>query len=126
MAPSVSYTHLDVYKRQLHSRLNDHRHFSENQIYMAAALTDNDSFFGVFNNLMQYADEFRSNKFWLCIVDDFLVEQEELSDIIDKANFHRSGYSDKMNIMLSRINGEMCIRDSLHMNHDPNEVLQEQ
>ena len=91
---------------KLHSRLNDHRHFSETQIYMAADLTDNDSFFGVFNNLMQYADEFRSNKFWLCIVDDFLVEQEELSDIIDKANFHRSGYSDKMNIMLSRINGE--------------------
>lgn len=91
---------------KLHSRLNDHRHFSETQIYMAADLTDNDSFFGVFNNLMQYANEFRSNKFWLCIVDDFLVEQEELSDIIDKANFHRSGYSDKMNIMLSRINGE--------------------
>lgn len=72
---------------KLHSRLNDHRHFSETQIYMAADLTDNDSFFGVFNNLMQYADEFRSNKFWLCIVDDFLVEQEELSDIIDKAEF---------------------------------------
>lgn len=91
---------------KLHSRLNDHRHFNEIQIYMAANLTDNDSFFGVFDSIKQYADEFRSDKFWLCIVDDFLVEQEELSDIIDKSNFHRNGYSAKMNMMLSRINNE--------------------
>lgn len=92
--------------QKLHARLNNDKHFNEIQIYMAADLTDNDSFFSVFNNLRQYADEFQSEKFWLCVVDDFLVEQEELFDIIEQSNFHRLGYSAKMNMMLSRINGE--------------------
>lgn len=92
--------------RKLHDRLDDHRRFNNIQITMAADLTDNDSFQSVFTNLMKYADNFCSHKFWLCIVDDFLNEQEELSDIIVESSFKRIGYSNTMDLMLSRCDGE--------------------
>lgn len=92
--------------RKLHSRLDAHRSFNEIQIAMSADLTDNETFQGVFHNLMRYADNFYTNKFWLCIVDDFLNEQEELSDIMTESAFKRNGYSSAMDMMLSRINGE--------------------
>lgn len=92
----------------LHAKLDDHKRFTEVQITMAADLTDNDSFHGVFSNVLNYASEFCSNKFWMCIIDDFLNEQEELSDIIvENKGLHRvNGYPSKMDLMLSCIDGE--------------------
>jgi diguanylate cyclase (GGDEF)-like protein len=92
--------------RNLYERLDDYNRFSRDQIAMTADLTDNDSFQGVFDNLMKYSDNFCSDKFWLCIVDDFLSQKEVLADIIKESVFKRMGYSSTMDVMLSRINGE--------------------
>ncbi len=73
---------------------------------MAASLTDNETFQGVFTSLMRYADDFGVNRFWLCIVDNFLNETEELSDILADSTIVHNTYSDHMDMMLSRIDGE--------------------
>lgn len=92
--------------RELYERLDDYNHFNEIQIALEADLTDNDSFRGVFDNLKKYSENFMANKFWLCIVDDFLSEKEVLADIIEESAFKRVGYSTRMDIMLSMENGE--------------------
>lgn len=92
--------------RKLYDRLDDYDRFNRNQIAMAADLTDNDSFQDVFDNLVKYSDNFFSDKFWLCIVDDFLVQKEAISDIIEESNMNRMHYSSTMNVMLSKSNGE--------------------
>lgn len=92
--------------RELYEQIDDYNHFNEIQVALAADLTDNDSFWGVFDNLTKYADNFCSDRFWLCIVDDFLSEKEVLADIIEESSFKRIGYSTRMDIMLSRENGE--------------------
>lgn len=91
--------------RELYERIDGFERFFRDQIALAADLTDNDNFQGVFDNLKQYADSFGSNKFWLCIVDDFLTQKENLSDIIEEVNFQRRGYSNAMDMMLAR-NGD--------------------
>lgn len=98
--------HYSTLVRNLYERLDDYERFNREQIAMAANLIDNDSFQGVFNNLQKYADNFCSDKFWLCIVDDFLTQKEVLADIIEESTFKRVGYSATMDIMLSRIDGE--------------------
>ena len=92
--------------RSLYERLDDYEQFNREQIAMTADLTDNDSFQGVFDNLQNYAKNFFADKFWLCIVDDFLTQKEVLADIIEESTFKRVGYSATMDIMLSRIDGE--------------------
>ena len=92
--------------RELYNRLDEYESFNRIQIAMAADLTDNDSFQGIFDNLMKYSDNFFTNKFWLCIVDDFLTQKEALSDIIEDSGIKRSGYSSVMNVMLSKSNDE--------------------
>lgn len=92
--------------RELYEQIDFYDQFNGLQIKMTANLTDNDSFYGVFDNLKDYADNFLTNKFWLCISDDFLSEKEVLSDIIEEESFKRVGYSATMDIMLSRCDGE--------------------
>lgn len=92
--------------RELYEQIDSYDNFNRMQIKMTADLTDNDSFQGVFENLKKYVDNFMADKFWLCIVDDFLSEKEVLSDIIEESTFKRVGYSTTMDIMLSRCDGE--------------------
>lgn len=92
--------------RNLYEKLDDYDRFSRDQIAMTADLTDNDSFQGVFDNLMKYSDNFCADKFWLCIVDDFLSQKEVLADIIEESTFKRVGYSATMDVMLSKVDGE--------------------
>ena len=92
--------------RNLYDRLDEFENFSRIQIAMAAELTDNDSFQGVFDSLMKHSDNFFANKFWLCIVDDFLTQKEALSDIIEESGIKRSGYSSVMNAMLAKSDDE--------------------
>jgi len=92
--------------RKLYDRLDDYDRFNRNQIAMAADLTDNESFQDVFDNLVKYSDNFFSDRFWLCIVDDFLVQKEAISDIIEESNMNRMQYSSTMNVMLSKSHGE--------------------
>lgn len=91
--------------RELYDRIDSWEHFQRRQIALAADLTDNDSFQGIFENLKKYAEHFHSDRFWLCIVDDFLNQKENLMDIIEESGFKRVGYSATMDVMLSR-NGE--------------------
>lgn len=101
--PAQTYS---IFSRELYERLNDYERFCGTQISMTADLTDNDSFQGVFEKLKKYAENFCAAQFWLCIVDDFLLEKEVLADIIEESNFKRLGYSSTMDIMLAMENGE--------------------
>ena len=93
--------------RKLYDRLAEYDEFNRKQIAMLADLTDSDSFQDVFDNLVKYSDSFFSDKFWLCIVDDFLVQKEAISDIIEESTMNRvAQYSSTMNVMLSKSNGE--------------------
>jgi len=92
--------------RELYGRLNDYDRFNREQIAMMADLADNNSFQGVFYKLMKYADNFCADKFWLCIVDDFLGQKGVLADILEENAVRRGGYSGTMDVMLSRLNGE--------------------
>lgn len=92
----------NVLTRHLYERLDSQHQFTEIQIAMAADLTDNHNFQGIFTNLMRYGDTFGSPKYWLCMVDDFLDEAEELADILsDNTIQKRSSYSSRMDLMLS-------------------------
>lgn len=91
--------------RSLYDRFDRQQQFMEKQISMAADLTDNNSFHGVFSNLMRYGNTFGISKYWLCIVDDFLNETEELADIIAGTSMTRHKYSSHMDMMLSQIDG---------------------
>lgn len=104
--PSHGADTSNVLVRSLYDRLDRQLEFTKVQISMAAGLTDNNSFHGVFNDLMRYGDTFGVKKYWLCIVDDFLNETEELADIIAGASITRSQYSNHMDMMLSQIDGD--------------------
>lgn len=92
--------------RELYERIEYNRHFSGNQIEMTANLTDSDSFHEVFDKITNYAENFQTDTFWLCIVDDFLSEKEALSDIIEETSLRRIAYSSVMDVMLSKYKGE--------------------
>ncbi len=97
----------NILTRHLYDRLDSQHQFNEVQIAMAADLTDNDNFQGIFTNLMHYGDTFGAAKYWLCIVDDFLDEKEELADILSNNNTRkRSSYTSRMDMMLSCIYGQ--------------------
>lgn len=98
--PALLFTH------KVYQKLDDYKTFNNLQITMSADLTDNTSFQGVFENLMKYSGNFFSKRFWMCIVDNFLINEEELSDILEEKTFHRNGYSGHMDIMLACHNGE--------------------
>lgn len=92
--------------RHLYERLDAQHQFNEVQIAMAADLTDNNSFQDIFNKLMRYENTFGATRYWLCIVDDFLNETEELSDILSDNMLMRSSYSNHMDMMLANIDGQ--------------------
>lgn len=96
--------HVFSYAYKMYQKLDDYKSFNNSQITMSADLTDNNSFQGVFEKLTKYADNFSSNRFWMCIVDNFLVNEEELSDIIEERAFHRNGYSGHMDVVLAMYN----------------------
>lgn len=89
--------------RSLFNSNDGYKSFMERQIRMTAELTDKESFQEAFESVKHYANEFSNDCFWLCIVDDFLTE-EEFSDIIEESaiSYKRSGYSSKMDLMLYR------------------------
>ena len=92
--------------RHLYDRLDLQRQFNEIQISMSADLTDNHNFQGIFTNLMRYGETFGTPKYWICIVDDFLDEAEELADILSNNSMHkRNNYTSRMDLMLSYIQG---------------------
>ncbi len=86
----------------LNNKFDEQIHFNQNQINMSADLNDNNSFQAVFEKLMHYEKNFFSHRFWLCIVDNFLTEDEELSDILDERVSKRFGYSSHMDVVLSK------------------------
>lgn len=86
----------------IYDRYDELVHFCKTQISMTALLTDSDSFQSVFEKLMQYSQNFYSRRFWLCIVDNFLSENEELLDIIEANSLKQYGYSNHMDVMLAQ------------------------
>ena len=102
--PVRENVHSKVLSHVMYDRYDELVHFCKTQISMTADLTDSDSFQGVFEKLMQYSQNFGSRRFWLCIVDNFLSEDEELLDIIESSSFKRNGYSNHMDVMLSQRN----------------------
>ena len=96
----------NILTRHLYDRLDLQRQFNEIQISMAADLTDNHNFQGIFTNLMRYGETFGTPKYWICIVDDFLDEAEELADILSNNSMDkRNNYTSRMDLMLSYIQG---------------------
>lgn len=95
-----------VLVRDLYDQIDSYNEFNHMQIKMTTNLIDNDSFYGVFDKLKNYAENFMTDKFWLCIADDFISEKEVLSDIIEEQNFGRGSFSTTMDIMLSCCDGE--------------------
>ena len=91
-----------ILSHMMYDRYDELVHFSKTQISMTADLTDSDSFQSLFDKLTKYAGNFYSRRFWLCIIDNFLSENEELLDIIESSSFQHSGYSNHMDVMLSR------------------------
>lgn len=91
--------------RSLYDKSDSTKIFNTNQIRMIADLTDKHSFQEVFEKIKDYTNEFSSDRIWLCIVDNFLTE-EEFSDILEESNFKRNGYSSKMDLMLYRDHNE--------------------
>ncbi len=91
--------------RSLYDNIESSKWFNARQIRMIADLTDKSSFQEVFESMKDYAGEFNASHFWLCIVDDFLME-EEFSDILEDAALKRNTYSSKMDLMLYRKQGE--------------------
>lgn len=87
---------------KLNNKFDNQIYFNDHQINMSADLTDNNSFQGVFDTLTHYEKFFCSHRFWLCIVDNFLTEEEELSDILDEQTYSHSGYSNHMDVVLSK------------------------
>lgn len=96
---AVQYNNLAF---NLNNKYDDQIHFNQIQINMSADLNDNSSFQGVFDKLTHYENNFFSHRFWLCIVDNFLTEEEELSDIIDEQSYSHLGYSKHMDVVLSK------------------------
>lgn len=86
----------------LNNKFDEQIHFNQIQINMSADLNDNTSFQGVFDKLTNYSNNFFSHRFWLCVVDNFLTEEEELSDIIDEQSYSHLGYSNHMDVVLSK------------------------
>lgn len=86
----------------LNNQFDGQIHFNQNQISMSADLNDSSSFQAIFEKLMNYEENFFSHRFWLCIVDNFLTVDEELSDILDESISKRFGYSSHMDVVLSK------------------------
>lgn len=86
----------------LNNRYDAQIQFNKDQINMTADLNDNSSFQGMFDKLKRYAKNFFSHRFWLCVVDNFLTEDEELSDILDDNASLHFGYSNHMDVVLSK------------------------
>ena len=86
----------------LNNRYDAQIQFNKDQINMTADLNDNTSFQGMFDKLTRYAKNFFSHRFWLCVVDNFLTEDEELSDILDDNASLHFGYSNHMDVVLSK------------------------
>lgn len=87
--------------RSMYSRADDTNMFYTLQLRMAADLTDRNSFQELFDKIRFYADKFLESSLWVCIVDNFLIE-EEFSDILEESIYKRNGYSSKMDMMLYR------------------------
>ncbi len=99
------YYHNELH-RILYNEIDSNKVFSNAQIRMTADLMDKNSFQEVFDAIRTYVEEeFSNDYFWLCIVDNFLT-QEELSDIIEENRIMRRGYSNKVDLMLCRKHGE--------------------
>ena len=97
--------HFNTLVRSMFSKVELNTNFNSRQIRMTADLTDCKSFQEVFEKIKDYADEFSNPHLWLCVVDNFLIE-EEFSDILEESSHHLSGYSSKMDLMLCRIYNE--------------------
>lgn len=87
--------------RSMYSKADATNDFYARQLRMTADLTDRNSFQEIFDKIRLYADEFLEPSLWVCIVDNFLVE-EEFSDILEESIYKRNGYSSKMDLMLYR------------------------
>lgn len=76
--------------------------FSNQLISISSDIVDTSSFQSVFEKLMTYSSNFFSHRFWLCIVDNFLISEEELSDIIEENAFKRNSYSNRMDVVIAK------------------------
>lgn len=91
--------------RELYNDIETTKIYNQHQIRMTADLSTKNSFQEVFDSIKEYTGEFLNHRFWLCIVDDYLTE-EEFSDIIEKSTIRRSCYSSKMDLMLCYDHGQ--------------------
>lgn len=91
--------------RSLYLDIAGEKYFVMDQIRMSAFLMGSTAFTYAFDSIMRFAGNLYNKYFCLCIADDFL-EEEEFSDIMEKKNFVRTGYSSKMNRMIYRKDGQ--------------------
>lgn len=103
--PEMPENHYNDLIRGLYGNLSATRYFLMDQIRMSAYLTKADDFMELFEDIKECSTKFTNKYFAICIVDDFVVD-EEFSDIVENTQFRRTGYSSHMNRMLYRKDGE--------------------
>ena len=103
--PSNQILHHNRIIRSLHNQYDMAKGFDIKQMRMLGDLTDRDSFQAIFEGVKHYTNDFSNEHFWLCIVDNFLSE-EEFSDILESSHHQRTGYSSRMDLLLHRCQGE--------------------
>lgn len=113
--------------RSLYSSMAGMKWFILDQIRMLAALTTASDYNEVFEGIKEYASKLPNNHFALCIMEDFMAE-EELSDIMEHTEFCHDGYSPRMNRILYRKDGQWQKRvefDTARLLPDLQEVLED-
>ena len=93
---------LVIAAHKLFSAYELERVFGNQLISISSDIVDASSFQSVFERLMTYSSNFFSHRFWLCIVDNFLISDEEISDIIEENAFKRNSYSNRMDVVIAK------------------------
>lgn len=80
---------------------NDHNNdFLCRQINMTAAMTDNNSFDDIFNNIKQFIIDIPVRKIWICIANDFVSSTTQFDK--DSSQMRTSVYSRQMEVLLHK------------------------
>ena len=80
------------------------KYFMMDQIRMSASLTKATNFAEVFDGIMQSTAKLNNEYIMICIVDNFM-DEEEFSDIVESSMAQHTGYSSRMNRVLYRKHG---------------------
>lgn len=90
------------YIRKLSSDLADINTFNILMIRMVSALSDGISIEECMIDIQQYLHYITFDKIWLCIVEDFISEVNEIEEIFEEESRYSIGYPEKMKLFLHK------------------------